>query len=194
MSEMTLQSPLAPILGAGPRALQVDGHAVALGECPLMDMLNLRGNPQDAAFTAAVAAVTGLALPPQANTANLGAGRTVLWLGPDEWMLQCEAGQAAALEKSLRDALADQHFSVVEVGHGFTTLSAQGPGAAALLSRGCPLDFHHSAFQAGQMAQTHIARANAIVLCRQTGSDYTLTVRRSFADYLFRWLSAAAGA
>jgi len=194
MSEMTLQSPLAPILGAGPRALQVDGHAVALGECPLMDMLNLRGNPQDAAFTAAVAAATGLALPLQANTATLGAGRTMLWLGPDEWMLQCEAGGAAALEKGLRAALAGQHFSVVEVGHGFTTLSVHGPGAGALLSRGCPLDFHHSAFQAGHMAQTHIARANAIVLCRQAGSDYLLTVRRSFADYLFRWLSAAAGA
>ena len=194
MSEMTLQSPLAPILGAGPRALQVDGHAVALGECPLMDMLNLRGNPQDAAFTAAVAAVTGLVLPLQANTATLGAGRTMLWLGPDEWMLQCEAGQAAALEKSLRAALSGQHFSVVEVGHGFTALSVQGPGAAALLSRGCPLDFHHTTFQAGQMAQTHIARANAIVLCREAGHDYLLTVRRSFADYLFRWLSAAAGA
>ena len=194
MSEMTLQSPLAPILGAGPRALQVDGHAVALGECPLMDMLNLRGNPQDAAFTAAVATVTGLALPLQANTATVGAGRTLLWLGPDEWMLQCEAGQAAALEKGLREALAGQHFSVVEVGHGFTTLSVQGSGAGALLSRGCPLDFHPRAFQAGQMAQTHIARANAIVLCHQAGTDYALTVRRSFADYLFRWLSAAAGA
>jgi len=191
---MTLQSPLAPILGAGPRALQVDGHAVALGECPLMDMLNLRGNPQDAALTAAVASVLGLALPLQANTANLGAGRTMLWLGPNEWMLQCEAGQAAALEKGLRQALAGQHFSVVEVGHGFTTLSVQGPGAGALLSRGCPLDFHPRAFQAGQMAQTHIARANAIVLCHQAGTDYALTVRRSFADYLFRWLSAAAGA
>ena len=194
MSEMTLQSPLAPILGAGPRTLQVDGHAVALGECPLMDMLNLRGNPQDAAFTAAVATVTGLALPLYANTAIVGAGRTLLWLGPDEWMLQCEAGQAAALEKGLREALAGQHFSVVEVGHGFTTLSVQGPGAGALLSRGCPLDFHPRAFQAGQMAQTHVARANAIVLCHQAGTDYALTVRRSFADYLFRWLSAAAGA
>ena len=194
MSDMTLQSPLAPILGAGPRTLQVDGHAVALGECPLMDMLNLRGDPQDAAFTAAVASVLGLALPLQANTAAQSAGHTLLWLGPDEWMLQCEAGQAAALEKGLREALAGQHFSVVKVGHGFTTLSVQGPGAGALLSRGCPLDFHPRAFQAGQMAQTHIARANAIVLCHQAGTDYALTVRRSFADYLFRWLSAAAGA
>jgi sarcosine oxidase subunit gamma len=172
----------------------VDGHAVALGECPLMDMLNLRGNPQDAAFTAAVAAVTGLALPLQANTAALGAGRALLWLGPDEWMLQCAAGEAAGLEQALRAALAGQHFSVVEVGHGFTTLSVQGPGAGALLARGCPLDLHPRAFQAAQLAQTHIARANAIVLCRQTGTDYTLTVRRSFADYLFHWLSAAAGA
>jgi len=49
-------------------------------------------------------------------------------------MLQCEAGQAAALEKGLRAALADQHFSVVEVGHGFTTLSGEGPGAGALLT------------------------------------------------------------
>ena len=194
MSEMTLQSPLAPILGAGPRTLQVDGHAVALGECPLMDMLNLRGNPQDAAFTAAVASVVGLALPLQANTAAQSAGRTLLWLGPDEWMLQCEAGQAAGMEQALRAALSGQHVSVVEVGHGFTTLSVQGPGAGVLLSRGCPLDFHHSVFQAGQLAQTHIARANAIVLCRQAGTDYALTVRRSFADYLFRWLSAAAGA
>lgn len=194
MSEMTLQSPLAPILGAGPRALQVDGHAVALGEIPLMDMLNLRGNPQDAAFTDAVASVTGLTLPLQANTATLGPGRALLWLGPDEWMLQCELGHAAALEKSLRSALAGQHVSVVEVGHGFTALSVQGAGAGALLARGCPLDFHPRAFQAGQVAQTHIARTNAIVLCRQTGTDYALTMRRSFADYLFRWLSAAAGA
>jgi sarcosine oxidase subunit gamma len=109
-------------------------------------------------------------------------------------MLQCEAGQAAGMEQALRAALSGQHFSVVEVGHGFATLSVQGPGAGALLSRGCPLDFHHRAFQAGQMAQTHIARTNAIVLCSQTGTDYLLTVRRSFADYLFRWLSAAAGA
>ena len=194
MSEMTLQSPLAPILGAGPRALQVDGHAVALGELPIMDMLNLRGKPQDAAFTDAVASVTGLALPLQANTATRGPGRALLWLGPDEWMLQCEAGQAATLEQALRAALAGQHVSVVEVGHGFTTLSVQGPGAGALLARGCPLDFHPRAFQAGQVAQTHIARTNAMVLCRQTGTDYALTVRRSFADYLFRWLSAAAGA
>ena len=194
MSEAVLQSPFAPLLGAGDKSLVVDGQAVTLGEAPLMDMLNLRGNPADAAFDSAVQSVTGLALPLVANTARMGADRQLLWLGPDEWLLQCPIGQGAALEVALRQALAEQHFAVVSVGHGNTVLRVQGPGAADLLSRGCPLDLHASVFAAGQVAQSHISRANATILCKQAGSHYEVTVRRSFADYLFRWLCAAAGA
>ena len=194
MSDAVLQSPLAPLLGAGEKSLVVDGRPVSLGETPLMDMLNLRGNPADSAFSSAVHTGTGLALPVVANTASMGADRQMLWLGPDEWLLQCPIGQGAALEATLRQALAGQHFSVVNVGHGNTVLRVQGPGAADLLSRGCPLDFHASVFAAGQVAQSHISRANATILCRQAGSHYEITVRRSFADYLFRWLCAAAGA
>ena len=194
MSDAVLQSPLAPLLGAGDTSLVIDGQTVTLGEAPLMDMLNLRGNPADAAFGSAVHAVTGLALPLVANTARLGTDRQLLWLGPDEWLLQCPIGQGAALEAALREALAGQHFSVVNVGHGYTVLRVQGPGAADLLARGCPLDFHASAFAADQVAQSHVSRANATILCKQAGSHYEVTVRRSFADYLFRWLCAAAGA
>ncbi len=194
MSDAVLQSPLAPLLGAGDTSLMVDGQAVTLGEAPLMDMLNLRGNPADASFGSAVQSVTGLALPLVANTARMGADRQLLWLGPDEWLLQCPIGQGAALEAALRQALAGQHFSVVSVGHGNTVLRVQGPGAADLLSRGCPLDFHASVFAAGQVAQSHISRANATIVCKQAGSRYEVIVRRSFADYLFRWLCAAAGA
>ena len=194
MSDAVLQSPLAPLLGAGDKSLVVDGRPVSLGETPLMDMLNLRGNPADPTFSSAVHTVSGLALPVVANTASMGTDRQMLWLGPDEWLLQCPIGQGAALEATLRQALAGQHFSVVNVGHGNTVLRIQGPGAADLLARGCPLDFHASVFAAGQVAQSHISRANATILCRQAGSHYEVTVRRSFADYLFRWLCAAAGA
>jgi sarcosine oxidase subunit gamma len=194
MSDAVLQSPLAPLLGAGDTSLVVDGQAVMLGEAPLMDMLNLRGNPTDATVGSAVQTVTGLALPLVANTATMGADRQLLWLGPDEWLLHCPIGQGAALEAALRQALAGQHFSVVSVGHGNTVLHIQGPGAADLLARGCPLNFHASVFAAGQVAQSHISRANATIVCKQAGSHYEVIVRRSFADYLFRWLCAAAGA
>ena len=199
MSNVVLESPLAAIIGLGQRVLSVDGASVTLGEVPFVNMLNIRGNAADPQFADAVQRVTGLALPVQANTTTLGAAGQLLWLGPDEWVLKLPpggsqyqiAGPLEAVESALRTALAGQHVSLVTVGHGFTTLTVRGAGAGALLARGCPLDFHPRAFAAGAVAQTHVAKAGATIVCLAAGSHFELTVRRSFADYLFRWLCEA---
>lgn len=191
MTEIVLESPLAGIVRLGQRVLTVDGQSCALAEVPFVEMLNLRGDAADARFAQAVQAATGLALPIQPNSASLGEQRQLLWLGPDEWLLKLRDGQGAAVEAALRAGLQGQHCSLVQVGDGNTTLTLQGAGAADLLSRGCPLDLHPRVFGAGALAQTHVAKAGAVLLCLQAGSSFELTVRRSFADYLFRWLCEA---
>ena len=202
MSNVVLESPLAAVIGLGQRVLSVDGASVTLGEVAFVDMINIRGIAADPHFVEAVERVTGLGLPLHANTATLGAAGQLLWLGPDEWVLKLppggsqyqSSGPLEAVESALRIALAGQHVSLVPVGHGFTTLTVQGAGAAALLARGCPLDFHARAFAAGTVAQSHVAKAGATILCLAPGSHFELTVRRSFADYLFRWLCEAGAA
>ena len=202
MSNVVLESPLAAITGQGPRALSVDGDSVTLGEMPFCDMLNIRGNAADVAFVQAVQLATGLALPVVANTATLGESGQLLWLGPDEWVLKLPPSSAhyqhpspaEAMEATLRSALAGKHVSLVPVGHGFTTLTVEGAGAAALLARGCPLDFHPRAFAAGAVAQSHVAKAGATIVCLTAGTHFELIVRRSFADYLYRWLCEAGAA
>lgn len=185
-------SPLAGILGSTQRrVLQVDGRECSLAEAPLLDMFNLRGNAADAGFAAAVLQATGLHLPLRANTASLDPQRQLLWLGPDEWLFKSRDGQGASVAATLRQGLQGRHCAVVEVGDGFTTLLVQGPGAAGLLARGCPLDLHPRAFGSGALAQSHVAKANVTLLCLRAGTDYELTVRRSFAAYLVEWLSAA---
>jgi sarcosine oxidase subunit gamma len=121
----------------------------------------------------------------------VGIGRQLFWLGPDEWLLKTAGGTGETIEASLRDALADKHFSVVQVGSGNTTFSVQGAAAADLLSRGCPLDLHASSFPAGSLAQSHISKANIVIYCLQVQTSYEVTVRRSFAEYLFKWLCEA---
>jgi sarcosine oxidase subunit gamma len=191
MTDVVYESPLVGLGLTGPRSLQVDGQPCTLGEVPFVEMLNVRGNSGNPAFVSAVAQATGLTLPMQANTSSLSAHRQLLWLGPDEWLFKTRDGQGEAVLTALRTALAGQHAAVVAVGDGNTTFTVQGPAAAALLSRGCPLDLHPRVFGAGALAQSHIAKCGATVLCLQPGVDYELTVRRSFADYLFGWLSAA---
>ena len=202
MSNVVLESPLAPLTGLGQRVLSVDGASVTLGEVAFTDMLNIRGNAADAAFVAAVQSATGLSLPLIANTASLGESGQLLWLGPDEWVLKLppsgahyqHPGPAEAMEATLRSALAGQHVSLVPVGHGFATLTVQGAGAADLLARACPLDLHPRAFGAGAVAQSHVAKAGAAIVCLAAGTHFEVTVRRSFADYLYRWLCEAGAA
>jgi sarcosine oxidase subunit gamma len=195
MSNVVLESPLNGISRLGDRVLSVDGKRVALGESAFMEIITLRGDAQDARFADAIKQVTGLALPVAANTASLGGGRQLVWLGPDEWILKAPLNvqnpNDDALESALRLALDGLHCSVVQVGSGYTTLTVQGEGAADLLARGCPLDFHPRVFAVGAVAQSHVAKAGATILCLEAGTRFELTVRRSFADYLFRWLCEA---
>jgi sarcosine oxidase, subunit gamma len=191
MPDVVLNSPLAEVLAQGPRSLQVDGRACTLGEAAFVEMFNLRGDPADARFVQAVLQHTGMHLPVRANTASIDPQRQLLWLGPDEWLLKLSDRQGDAVASALRSALAGVHSAVVDVGHGNTTLTLQGPGAADLLARGCPLDLHPRAFASGALAQTHVSKASATLLCLAPGTHYELTVRRSFADYLVRWLCAA---
>jgi sarcosine oxidase subunit gamma len=199
MTEAAMSSELAgamesPLIGLGrnvSRELQVDGRSCTLAELPFLDMINLRGDAAVSHFTDAVTASTALALPRRANSATVSATRWLFWLGPDEWLLKLAPGEGAAMALALRGALAGLHHSVVEVGSGYTTFTVTGPAAADLLSRGCPLDLHPRMFGAGALAQSHVARSAALLYCVAPGSRYEITVRRSFAPYLFQWLCAA---
>ena len=191
MPDVVVSSPLAEVLAQGKRVLQVDGRECTLGEIAFVDMFTLRGNAADAHFVQAVLQRTGMHLPHKANSASIDPQRQLLWMGPDEWLLKVRDGHGDLVASALRTALAGVHSTVVDVGHGNTTLTVQGPGAADLLSRGCPLDLHPRVFPVGALAQTHVAKAGATVLCLAASNHFELTVRRSFADYLFRWLCAA---
>ncbi len=195
MPDVVMQSPLAGIdrlaNREAKRVLNVNGKSCALSEIPFVQMLNIRGNAADTRFLPAVLEATGLRLPVLANTASLSPMRQLLWLGPDEWLLKLKDGEGDGVESSLHAALQGQHSALVRVGDGNTTFLVQGPAAAELVSRGCPLDLHPRVFPAGSLAQTHIAKASATVLCLEAATRFELTVRRSFADYLFRWLCEA---
>ncbi len=192
-STVALSSPLATVLGPRQRVLRVDGRECAVREIALQQMFVVRGDASDAAFQSAVLQATGLHLPLRGNGASIDPARQLLWLGPDEWVFKTRDGQGAQVAAALQAALEGLHSAVVEVGDGFTTLSLQGYGAADLLARGCPLDLHARVFPQGALAQSHVAKANVTLLCLQAGTHYEVTVRRSFARYLFDWLCAASG-
>ena len=61
-----------------------------------------------------------------------------------------------------------------------------------LLAKGCPLDLHPRAFDVGQCAQSHLAKAPILIRQLDREPSFEIVVRRSFADYFWLWLEDAA--
>ncbi len=150
--------------------------------------LNLRGNPGDAAFSAAVQKAFGMELPLRANTYNEFQSRRLFWLGPDEWLLHCDMDDIDALTETLSAELGNVHHAVTDVSDYYTVIRLRGPDAVTLLRKGCPLDLHHTAFPTGNIAQTRLGHASVLLHYHDDGETWDIQVRWSFAEYVWDYL------
>jgi len=157
-----------------------------------MGQLNLRGRPDDAEFARAIESVLQQALPLEPNTVSTGHHR-LFWLGPDEWMVIAERSQLADIAGRLEAAVRGLHAAVNDVSSGHVLMRLCGPQAVDVLAAGCTLDLHPKTFPPGRCAQTGLAKAAVLLYPLDSPAAFELVVRRSFADYLLRWLSRIAG-
>lgn len=152
--------------------------------------INVRGRAADAGFVQSVEQVLGQALPVKPNTVSLDQ-HEVFWLGPDEWLVATPSGVAAELAGRLKHASTGIHASVNDISGGQIALMLQGPKCRDLLARGCTLDLHPGVFAVGDCAQSGLAKANVVLALVDDKPTFMVVVRRSFSDYLYRWLAHA---
>ncbi len=128
-------------------------------------------------------ATLGVRPPLEINRAVTSGTRTVMKLGPDEWLILAEAGVALQL-----DLPSDAKLAVVDVSHRQAALQIAGPSVAAVLNAGCPLQLDLAAFPVGRATRTHLAKAE-IVLWRTATTTFHIEVARSFVPYLIAHLN-----
>jgi len=164
----------------------VDGpRGVRLREWPFLSMVALRAEP---ASTVAdrVGECLGVDLPRRCGSVGLSDAHTVLWLGPDEWLVVSHK-EPHALTRRLQAAVDDGPGSAVDVSANRTVLELSGPAARSVLEKGCPVDLHPRSFGPGRAVATAVGPV-AVILWQVGRTSYRLIPRSSFADYLARWL------
>ncbi|WP_366554566.1 sarcosine oxidase subunit gamma [Aquibaculum sediminis] len=187
------QSPLAHLgLATHARAELAADDGVALAERPFRTVITLRGSGGEGAFAAAVEQASGLKLPQEVGAVSGEAeGRQLLCLGPDEWWLCDGDSDAESLLAALEDPLAGQFASAVDTSDNWFALEISGAHAADLLAKACPLDLHPRSFPAGRCARSLLSKAPMTLQKLNESPRFRIHVRRSFADYAWRWLSDA---
>ncbi|ORM71709.1 sarcosine oxidase subunit gamma [Pantoea rwandensis] len=158
---------------------------ITLRERPLLGHLTLRGAAIE--LDKALREVLQLSLPAQPLTLTQQGDYSAQWLSPDEWLLIVPPGEEFAVEQRLRAALGDAHYAIVNVSGGQTLLELSGKHAAELLKKSVVYNVHPHNFPVGKGVMTCFAKAS-VILRRPSEDRWELVVRRSFADYSYRWL------
>ena len=179
----------SPLTGLADALAEMRADGVTLTDQPARVRLNLRLDPEDAEALTAAGAALGGSLPRTPNTAAATInGWTLLWLGPDEWLITGPAGDGAGLEEALQTRLDGHHHALTDVSAMYATVALSGPRAREVLMKGCRLDLHPRAFGPGVCIQTSLARGHVILHQTDDAPSYEITVRNSFSAYLATWL------
>ena len=121
------------------------------------------------------AASLGMVLPDTCRAIVYG-DRTVMWLGPDEFML---LGSACDIP------------GAVDISHRDTGIEVAGPCAAWVINAFCALDLDLPAFPVGMCTRTVFGKAQ-ILLWRTSAEAFRIDVARSFAPYVWACLEEAS--
>ena len=170
------------------QASQATGGGVALSEIPFAAQINLRGDPGNRGFRIVVRDVLGVDIPTTPNTYVASSSISVLWMGPDEWLIVGDPGVEQSLVRRLTEGLQGMHSSVVDVSDARSVIELSGVRSRDLLAKGCSLDLHPRVFHVGNCAQTTLARANVILQLLEQTPSWRIYVHISFVMYCAAWL------
>jgi sarcosine oxidase, subunit gamma len=181
-----------PELVSAVRAEPVEARTtLEIQDLPGLELVNVRGDANDAVFAQAIHDALGITLPSAPNTVTIGATHDALWLAPDEWLLQSRGAREPTLARTLTPAFDGTFATAVDLSSAYVVFALHGAAARRVLNAGCPLDLHPRVFTEGRCAQSHFYKADVIV--RALSPDTLHAVfRRSFIDYVCDMLVRAA--
>lgn len=164
-----------------------DGYLL-VHEADPRGMIQLRADLGADAVADAVHRATGAALP-QPLGRSMGEGATVLWMSPDELLVQVPLDAVPKVLGDLEDGLRDHHHLVLDVSAMRTEIRLEGAAVREVLAKVVPLDM--AALEPGTVRRTRLAQVAAAVWLEDAETAHVLCFR-SVATYVFDVLATSA--
>ena len=185
-------SALAPVYRTGHFGAASGPGVIIAERRPLTIVQVAAHHGQGDAVRSAVAAALGAAPAAEPNTATSRATTSLLWIGPQRWLVVEPEQAGRDLAQLLRKALGPAQAAVTDVGNGRTVWRLSGPNVRDLLAKGSGIDFHARAFPPGRCAQGLLGHAASLFHAVDAAPSFDLYVARSFGLTMWEWLTEAA--
>lgn len=192
------QSPLSHLGFGGRIQDELGGADIGLSERDYRALIDIRVQlDKDPGAQESFKKAAGIELPRTPNSFTQGNDVEALWLGPNEWQVVVHDNRSSAggeWHGKLQNAMKSHFCSVVNISNAQAILGLTGPMAREVLEGAVPLDMHPHSFKAGEVKQTLFGKHTGVTLqLREEASNtFDIYCRRSFADYVWRYLESCA--
>ena len=170
------------------KELKIEKNGILIEEIPFVEKLNLRGNAKDKNFLTDVGSILETLLPIDPNTKVENADFQVIWLSPNEWLINfIKNNKFSIIHQKLINQLNPEKTSVTDISENKTIIRIVGDKSIELLRKFMILDIDKILKHNSKVAQTIFVKI-PILIIRNHSQDqkqsFDLHINRSHANYL----------
>ena len=170
------------------KELKIEKNGILIKEIPFVGKLNLRGNAKDKNFLTNVGSILETLLPIDPNTKVENADFQVIWLSPNEWLINfIQNDKFSIIHQKLINQLNPEKTSVTDTSENKTIIRIVGDKSIELLRKFMILDIDKILKDDSKVAQTIFVKI-PILIIRNHSQDqkqsFDLHINRSHAKYL----------
>ena len=157
-----------------------DNNGFDFEELSNIPKINLRGDSDDKDFVTNVEKFTNILLPTEPNTSNCNDKLKIIWLSPNEWLIEIYKNEYfKQIHSDLKNSLNNKNTAITDVTESRTLLKLTGKDLYKLLSKFMIKKY--------SVAQTIFIKAPVLITRNHEDSEkqsITLHTNRSHAQYI----------
>ena len=170
------------------KELKIEKNGILIEEIPFVEKLNLRGNPKDKNFLTDVGSILETLLPIDPNTKVENADFQVIWLSPNEWLINfIKNNKFSIIHQKLINQLNPEKTSVTDTSENKTIIRIVGDKSIELLRKFMILDIDKILKDNSKVAQTIFVKIPILIIrnhSQDQNQSFDLHINRSHANYL----------
>ena len=166
-------------------------NSISIIERDLVGKINLRGKSTDKEFMKNVGSVLDLVLPIEPNVRVSNNNISLIWLSPNEWLIETPKAEIQRVLTILKSTLNPQKTAITDVSFNRTVLRLEGSHVFTLLSKYLVINLEQALKTNYSVAQTIFIKI-PILLIRNNSNNETTSIdihlNRSHAKYVYELL------
>ncbi len=163
-------------------------NGVTIEEKSLSGKINIRGKSSDKEFMKNIGSVLNLVLPIEPNVRIFNNNISIMWLGPNEWLVETPENEKDEIISLLENKLNPKRTAITDVSFNRTVLRLEGEKAFNLLSKFLVANLDVILKSNFSVAQTIFTKIPILIMRNNTDKETTsldLHLNRSHAKYVY---------